>query len=465
MPRPLQLDPAALTLRLQAEGPLTAQDMAERAGVDRSRVSRALTGLGAPIVRLGNTRGARYALRRNVRGIGDTFPIRRIDENGRARDWAELTALHGGWRVAWHGVASGPAWTDEFFGLGGWSDGFPFFLSDLRPQGYLGRAIGRTLSAPLGLPPDPRDWSDDHTLVFLQAEGDDLPGNVIVSDQPLRRVQQRWLETTAHVIGDAERAERYPVLAETALTPGRGGSSVEGEQPKFLVTIGTAANPSPVLVKFTDLLSTATGRRWADLLSAEAHAQAVLRDRGESTGVPRTLDAGGRRFHEMARFDRSGGRGRIGVVTLRSLHDALPSATDATLWPHAARQLLSFGLIDAAAERSIRLRHAFGGLIGNSDMHFGNLAFFLDDTLPLRLAPSYDMLPMLWAPTAGHASPSPAFLPVPPLPEEAAIWGEAAVAAFDFWRRVSADDAVSPAFREIAGRAGEQVHRMREAFT
>ncbi len=415
-------------------------------------------------MRLGNTRGARYALRRNVRGIGDTFPIRRIDENGRARDWAELTALHGGWRVEWRNAATVPAWSDEIFGLGGWSEGFPFFLSDLRPQGYLGRAIGRALAARLGLPPDPRDWSDDHTMVFLQAEGDDLPGNVIVGDQPLRRVQQRWLETDIHLLGEQERAERYPALAETALTPGRGGSSVEGEQPKFLVTIGTTANPSPVLVKFTDLLSTPTGRRWADLLAAEAHAQAVLRERGESAGVSRTLDAGGRRFHEMARFDRSGARGRAGVVTLRSLHDALPSASDATLWPQAARQLLSLGLIDAAAERSIRFRHAFGGLIGNSDMHFGNLAFLLGDSTPLRVAPSYDMLPMLWAPTAGHATPSPLFSPVPPLPEETALWREATGCALDFWRRVAADDAVSPEFRGIAGRAGEQVQRMREAF-
>ena len=96
MPRLRQLDPAALTLRLQVQGPLTAQAMADAAGVDRSRVSRALTGLGPQIVRLGNTRGTRYALRRNVRGLGVTFSVRRLDENGRAQGWLELTALHAG---------------------------------------------------------------------------------------------------------------------------------------------------------------------------------------------------------------------------------------------------------------------------------------------------------------------------------------------------------------------------------
>jgi hypothetical protein len=438
--------------------------MAEAAGVDRSRVSRALTSLGAPIVRLGSTRGARYALRRTVRGIGDTFPVRRIDESGRARDWAELTALHGGWQVAWRGPTGAPAWADEVFGLGGWSEGFPFFLGDLRPQGYIGRAIGRALSAALGLPIDPRDWSDDHTLVFLQAEGDDLPGNVIVGDRPLRRVQQSRLAPIANAIGETDRAARYPLLAGATLAPDHGSSSVEGEQPKFLATIAIASGLTPVLVKFTEMLSTPTGRRWADLLVAEAHAQAVLREHGESAGDSRTIDAGGRRFYEMIRYDRSSAHGRVGVVSLRALHDALPHAHDVTLWPQAARQLAESGLIDAAAERSIRLRHAFGGLIGNTDMHFGNLAFFLTDTLPLRVAPAYDMLPMLWAPTAGHAAPRPVFSPVPPLPEEVAGWCEAAGWAMEFWRRVAADESVSQEFAGIARRAREQVQRMLETF-
>ncbi len=372
--------------------------------------------------------------------------------------------MHGGWRVNWLGAVEEPAWARDIFDLGGWSEGFPFFLGDLRPQGYLGRAIGRAFSPGLGLPLDPRDWSDDHTVVFLQADGDDLPGNLIVGDQPFRRVQQRLLEPATVAISEAERAVRYPLLVETALAPGRGGSSVEGEQPKFLTTINAATGPTPVLVKFTDLLSTPTGRRWADLLAAEAHAQALMCEHGESAGGSRTLEAGGRRFYEMVRFDRVGAHGRLGAVSLRALHDALPKAIDATTWPQAARQLLSLGVIDAEAERSIRVRHAFGSLIGNSDMHFGNLAFFLSDQLPLRVAPAYDMLPMLWAPTAGHAAPVPLFAPVLPLPEEIPVWSEAASWAIEFWRRVAADGTVSTEFAEIAHRAGDQVRRMHQAF-
>src|SRR5687768_16023977 len=120
MPRPRQLDPAALTLRLQTQGPLTTEELAEAAGVGRSRVSQVLTALGDPIVRLGTTRGMRYALRRSVRGVGHTINVRRIDVEGRAEDWAEITALHGGWRVTWANAERAPDWAGHVLGLGGW---------------------------------------------------------------------------------------------------------------------------------------------------------------------------------------------------------------------------------------------------------------------------------------------------------------------------------------------------------
>jgi hypothetical protein len=88
----------------------------------------------------------------------------------------------------------------------------------------------------------------------------------------------------------------------------------------------------------------------------------------------------------------------------------------------------------------------------------------LSDTLPLRLAPAYDMLPMLWAPVPGQATPTPGFAPTPPLPGELAGWTEAAGWAEEFWARVSGDARVSAEFAAIARAAGAQVGRMREVF-
>lgn len=323
-------------------------------------------------------------------------------------------------------------------------------LSEIRPQGFLGRAIARALPPALGLDSDPRNWpTDDDTLVYLASEGDDVAGNLIVGDGPLRRFQERLLSPPAP-LSDSTRATRYPELASTAASSGIAGSSLEGEQPKFVVTL---ENLGSVLVKFTDHLSTPTGRRWGDLYIAEAHAQAILHAHGEAHVAPRL-------FLETPRYDRVGAHGRRGVVSLRALHDAF-DGPDSNQWPAVAAHLHARGLIDAAALRSIRLRHAFGRQIGNSDMHFGNLAFWLDDTLPFCLAPAYNMLPMQWAPTVGNATPDPAFAPPLPLPADREIWHEAAALAAEFWRLVAASPLISPPFAAIARSSGETLARLR----
>lgn len=464
MPRPRTVEPSAIALRLQSGGPQSAQLLAAAFRVDRSNITRALAlpELATQLVRLGTTRGTTYAWRRAIRGMGAVFPIRRINADGRIHDWAQLVALHGGWQLIWADPQNAPAWAGHLLGVGGYAEGFPFFLGEARPQGYLGRAVGRSLSLALNLPPDPRGWSDDDTLVYLQAEGDDLPGDLIVGDIPLRRAQDRLLNPPTP-LPEAERAARYPILAAASAVSATPGSSVEGEQPKFLVTLNAGETVTPVLVKFTDVMSTPTGRRWADLLAAEAHALAVLHEQGEGHATPRLLDAADRRFLEMPRYDRVGPHGRRGVVSLRALHDAF-GEPDSNDWVTAAENLRVLGLIDATGLRSIRLRHAFGTLIGNTDMHFGNLAFWLDDTLPFRVAPAYDMLPMWWAPAAGSATPNPVFAPLPPTPAQAAEWSVAAGWAEVFWQRVAADGRVSPEFAGIACAAGETVARLRERF-
>jgi hypothetical protein len=452
--------------------------------------------LAPHIIRLGTTRGATYALRRPIRNLGDTFPLRRIDTTGRAHDWAELTALHGGWRLTWANSAQTPAWAGEICGLGGFCEGFPFFLTELRPQGFLGRAVGRTLPPSLGLSPDPREWpTDDDTLVYLTAEGDDLPGDLLVGDAMLRRAQDRLLNPPA-ALPESARATRYPELAATAASAGIAGSFVEGEQPKFLVTLspgnaelqlgpspqvsaplpappsplpsphvsGLIPQPSPprpplipVLVKFTDRLSTPTGRRWADLLIAEAVAQSILHARGEALAAPRLVHAGDRLFLETPRYDRAGAHGRRGVISLRALHDAFPGP-DAHLWTAAAAHLRARDLIDAAALRSIRLRHAFGRLIGNSDMHFGNLSLVVSNPADAArgrfiLAPVYDMLPMRWRPDVQSGALD--WLPFTPDARDLA--SAARPVALQFWQRAHDLPAAPPGFRQLAAAMAQRL--------
>ncbi len=443
---------------------MTAQSLAAGMGVERSTISRGLARLGDDVVALGAARRARYALRRRVRLAGDRWPVYRVDAAGRAREWARVHALHGGFLVEWAGAA--PAWAERAVDRDGFVDRFPFFLGDLRPQGFLGRREARRVSEALTVPADPRQWNGDDTLVFLQAEGGDLPGDLVLGDTPLRRWLTRQVDaaTGPEIVAEAARSVRYPELALRVTTGGLPGSSVGGEQPKFLTAVQREGGEvQPVLVKFSPPMESPLGRRWADLLTAEAQALAVLAEHGLARAGARVLDAGGRRFLEVARHDRSGAHGRQGVVSLEALHAALGGAAGND-WSAAAESLGRTGLIDGAALGAVHRLSFFGELIGNSDMHFGNLSFWLDDALPFRPAPAYDMLPMARAPTVQGELVERAFAPRPPLPGAAAEWSEAAAWATEFWVRVAGDAGVSAEFAAQALGAAETVRRLRARF-
>lgn len=466
MPRPLSFDPALLSLRLQASGPASAQTLADGLAVDSLTVVRALRRLGDSVVRLGTTRGTRYALRRPIFGRSEPHAFARLSQSGVAHSWGRLTALHGGWHLEWASPAMRPDWADQVHDYAGFCEGLPFFLADLRPRGFLGRALVRRLPGSLGLPPDPRDWNDDHTLFYLREWGDDLPGNLALGEAPTRRALNAF---PSDPVTPTARAERYPALAVQANAGEVAGSSLEGEQPKFTAWLRQPDNDSvcAVLVKFTDLFDTPTGRRWADLLAAEAIALDVIAREARADGDtfrPEVLDFGGRRFYELPRFDRVGVHGRRGVVSLRALHDAGFTGGDTNDWSVAAAGLLAKGWLNESDLRAVRLRHLFGRLIGNTDMHFGNLTFFLERELPLRLAPTYDMLPMLWGPRPGDATPTPDFAPSAPLPQELDLWPEAAAMAEEFWHRVESDARVSAGFRPPAAAALRAVQTLRARF-
>jgi hypothetical protein len=455
MARPPQITRENLGPLIRARGPVSATELAAALRVNRTTIARTLPDFGEELVTLGATRSTRYLLRRGIRNIGSRWPVFRIGEDGRASEWAELEALHErSWRVNWAG--SPPDWAGIFMEENGLWGGFPFFLGDLRPQGFLGRLIATRISRLLLLPEDPRRWSDDDVLVYLQTAGEDLPGNLVLGEDALRRALAGVVESPARrVIGSDDREAFYPSQA-VEVSQNLPGSSAGGEQPKFLATL---QDVGPVIVKFTAPLGQETARRWADLLACEFHAHEVLAEAGLSNPGARLLDAGGRRFLEIPRFDRSGALGRISVVSLEAL--AAASSGLARDWSTAAAGLLRSGLLDSTALATIHRLQAFGELIGNSDMHAGNLAFFLSDTLPLRVTPSYDMLPMLWAPGAQGEIVNRRFAPQPPVPSLLEPWLSAAAMAEDFWTRVTGDRRLTPGFSIMAGEALEMVRRLR----
>ena len=69
------------------------------------------------------------------------------------------------------------------------------------------------------------------------------------------------------------------------------------------------------------------------------------------------------------------------------------------------RSLAKQKVITPDAADTSELLWAFGSLIGNSDMHNGNLSFISEHGRPYGLAPAYDMTPMAFAPTSSGRLP------------------------------------------------------------
>jgi len=96
----------------------------------------------------------------------------------------------------------------------------------------------------------------------------------------------------------------------------------------------------------------------------------------------------------------------------------------------------------------VRLVSTFGSLIANTDRHFGNLAMFDDYAGSFRLAPVYDMLPMLFAPEHEQITAR-VFEPPDPTSDSLRAYGRARALAELFWRTCARDARISEEFRKI----------------
>jgi hypothetical protein len=336
---------------------------------------------------------------------------------------------------------------EKEFALGVWAHGLPYPLQDMRPQGFLGRQFAQHEGKSLGVSSNPKDWDDDDTLHILVNRGVDTSGNLIVGDAALHL----WLETKTQapdVLAGEATAQAYVNAATLASSRGVGGSSAGGEFPKFTAMRALAGAQTPhVIVKFSAADKSSTVQRWSDLLVCEHLAlQAISTLPGVRSASSRVLQAGGRTFLEVERFDRHGLYGRSPLCSLDTLEASIlpKSSTD---WGKAGQLLLAQGWLDQDAAYRLQVIWDFGKLIGNNDMHKGNLSFVPGPTL--SVAPVYDMLPMAYAPLAGGEIPRVTFTPSLPGPRGRDAWQLAAQAALAFWQSASEDRRISKPFARL----------------
>ena len=420
----------ALLAELSRRGAARSGDLQGALGRSQPTLSRALRALGSQVVVLGRQRSARYAVPQPLRGWHGQQPLFWTDERGQREHWGTLTHLGAG-RL--HVQARGIDVAS--------TAGLPWFLAPLRLQGFLGR-LWASSPAAAGLDNNPERWRGDELLAVLLQQVHDLPGAIALGEPGVASVAT----ASKLALDSPERLAQFDALAADAARNRATGSSAGGEQAKFLVADGDAH----WLVKFTPPRGTPFGQCWHDLLHAEAMASTVLAEHGVPVATTAVVHSAQRTYLASARFDRVGSSGRRHVVSLDAVHAAFVPGPRRD-WAATCAALVQQRRLPPEASAQAAALLQFGRLIGNNDMHFGNLSVLVaspDDTARGRftLAPVYDMLPMRWRPDV--ASGELGMLPFTPEPADLA--SAARPIALLFWQRMAAHAEVSAEFRALA---------------
>ena len=438
MPSEADLSQNLLGALRQAGAHATSPQLQAVLRVSQPTVSRALRPLLASgaVVKVGAGRAQRYLLPREVEGAGRQVAVHEVTPEGALRPFGTLYPLAGS--GFWMDEA------DKAHGSSAFHASLPWFLYDMRPQGFLGRGFAAAHPA-LNLPTTLQHWNDDHILKALVNAGEDLPGNLIVGAAAFDRYVNLPSPQRSRAPVVTDPARQYPELAAQALGQSLAGSSAGGEQPKFSAICENRA----VLVKFSPAGDSPADQRWRDLLICEALALHTLAEAGIAAAPTAIVQAGGRVFLQSQRFDRTA-QGRVGMVSL-DVYDR-QYIGQGTNWVDTAQRIDRAGAerLSAADVETLCLLDAFGALIANTDRHHGNISLLLYNDR-WQLAPAYDMLPMLYAPVAGEIVPRD-FAAQPPRPSvhTLAVWPRARALALAFWQAAANDQRIGSGFRATA---------------
>jgi len=394
-----------------SRGVLHTANLRDRLGVSAATLNRMVRDAGPDVLPIGRGRATRYALRQVWTTLDNfRFPLFRVTESGTPISAGELITL----------TAHQSIWMP----ISRIVEGLPIELVDIRPSGFLGRHFAAIHADPR-LPPRLDDWSDHHILLAMSRRGEDLPSNLIVGEESFARWQA--LENVSRSRDD------YPALAEATISGHPPGSSAGGERPKF----GVLVDEHHMLVKFAARGADAVTRRWCDLLILEELALQVVASHGITAAHTNVIETPSHWFLESQRFDRVGVRGRLAVISLAAVHDNLADS-----WATAAVSLKDAGRLSDEDVRRLQWLDAFGVLIGNTDRHQYNILFFTEGSR-LRLAPAFDQVSMLYAPTADGQVPARVFTMPRLTANTLDVWDNARNAARQFWAEGSADARLS----------------------
>ena len=431
---------------LSANASLNAAELQATTGKSQPSISLAIAQLGDRVCKMGAARSTRYALTKDILGLPATKTLHFTDEAGRIDSFGELTQLQS--RQIFIRANTNKQWLSTAGEL-------PWFLKTLRPQGFLGRQY---LQLRPDFPSDPDAWSAEQALYLAINHASDPSGAFGIGEIMGRFVPEAPLKIDA-------RALHYDQLAQHIGQTLPAGSSAGGEQPKFLIELAEKNAYHHLIVKFSPPRDTPFGMRWRALLNMENLAHKTLRSHGIAAAHTHIIESPTRTYLESQRFDRIGMAGKRHVVAIDALHSEFVGLdSPRRTWLHTAEMLAKKKIISRDDLRLIAKLYAFGQFIGNTDMHFGNLSFFIDNVekpAPL-LAPIYDMLPMMWRPGVHSGELGVTAVREPPkLLAYASEQAEAREWAIEFWTEAAKLESIDPPLRAACEASGL---RLRENF-
>ena len=392
-------------------------------------------------VALGAARARQYALRRRVPGVTSPVPLFQVSAEGQVDPIGYLDPLHGGFYVLT------PLQGTDFRLF----QGMPYFLRDLRPQGFLGR-MEPGKNRELELPADILRWTDEQVLKYISRRSEHAAGDLIFGNESYARYLADAGKARETLIADPERAARYPGRAEHSMQGEPPGSSAGGEQPKFTAVVERSGEDKAiehVIVKFSPPADSASGRRWGDLLICEHLALETLAAHRIAAARTTILEAGGRVFLEVIRFDRKGLHGRLPMATFSALDGDLGMLDQN--WTAVARELGRLEQLSQADVQTVEILDLYGALIGNTDKHHGNIALAWTFDQRHTLLDAYDMLPMMYRPNAHGEIVTREWIPNLGAGLELRHLPLCYRMAKAFWRRVLEDPRISQNFkRDVA---------------
>jgi hypothetical protein len=329
--------------------------------------------------------------------------------------------------------------------------GMPYFLRDLRPQGFLGR-MEPGKNRDLDLPADILRWTDEQVLKYISRRSEHAPGDLIFGNESYARYLADAAKARSALVPRVERAERYPGMAEHSMQGEAPGSSAGGEQPKFTAVIAHGDEHDTiehVIVKFSPQIDTVSGRRWGDLLICEHLALETLIGHNIAAARTTILEAGGRVFLEVIRFDRAGLQGRLPMATFSALDGDLGMMDQN--WTAVARELGRIEQLSKHDVQTVEILDLYGALIGNTDKHHGNIALAWTLEHKHALLEAYDMLPMMYRPNTHGEIIRREWIPNLGAGLELRHLPLCYQMAREFWERVMEDARISEDFKQQVG--------------